>query len=217
MELIINSNTCVGAEIYQRLRLQYASPLIGTLIPNDLEYLEYVKKFKQLINSDIQCNLIPKDNTVFERQSCSKYYQHAHISTPYPIIHMGTTDIHCIHDTGSDATRVKFMRRIDRMKNIMKTESYKIVNVMVFTEFLNIHENYEDIIKTFLSNIADDTINIFLGPEKYKIPVDTIKNAYIPVKEWDDISLDRDGSFVMNHNNQDVSRDLLSQFILKLF
>jgi len=44
MHLVINSNTCVGSEIYSRLKREYMSPLIGTIIPNDDEYIKFIKK-----------------------------------------------------------------------------------------------------------------------------------------------------------------------------
>ena len=168
MHLIINSNTCVGSEIYKRLNKKYISPLIGTLIPNDDEYIEFVNKFQDILNSPINVTLHPKKNTSFERQSQNKYYQHRSIAVPYPIIQIENIDIHCIHENNCDEALEKFKRRFERSKNIIQTSNYKILNVLVFTELINEYNDYQEIINDFLTNEDIHTINIFLGPNKYK-------------------------------------------------
>jgi hypothetical protein len=213
MHLIINSNTCVGSEIYKRLNKEYISPLIGTLIPNDDEYIEFIKKFQSILNSPINVTLHPKNNTSFERQSQNKYYQHRSIAVPYPIIQIENIDIHCIHEENCDKTLEKFKRRFERSKDIIQTNNYKILNVLVFTELITEHNDYQEIINDFLTNEDINTINIFLGPNKYKIQTDNIKNIYISNSYFDNISLERDSSFVIKANNQDISTDILTNYI----
>ncbi len=213
MHLIINSNTCVASEIYSRLKIKYLSPLIGTLIPNDEEYIKFIEKFKSILDSCINVTLYPKSDTIFERQSQHKYYQHRLIKVPYPIIQIESIDIHCIHEKDCAIALKKFKRRIERSKNIIQTNKYKILNVLVFTELITDTNDYEQIIKDFLTNKDINTINIFLGPNKYKIQTDNIKNIYISNSYFDNISLERDSSFIIKANNQNISADILTDYI----
>jgi uncharacterized protein (DUF1919 family) len=214
MNLIINSNTCVGAEIYKHLQLEYISPLIGTLIPNDLEFITFVNNFKSNINGNITYDKNPKPNTIFEQQNISKFYTHKQVKIPYPIIHIRESDIHCIHEKTCKSAYNNFIRRVERTKTVINNNNYKIINVMVFTEFINIHDNYKDIIINFLSNTYDDTIHIFMGPENYNIITDNIKNVYIPINKWNNISLQqRDTSHIIETNNQTFSSEVISNYI----
>ena len=61
MDIIINCNTCVGWDIYKKFNLEYTSPLIASLIPNDIEYLKLIKNFKNIINDNkINISYVPK-------------------------------------------------------------------------------------------------------------------------------------------------------------
>jgi uncharacterized protein (DUF1919 family) len=147
MDLIINSNTCVGSEIYSKLSTQYTSPLIGTLIPNDYEYIKFIKNFKRILDYPINITFIPKNDTIFEKQTHNKYYNHIQIQTPYPIIQVGSVDIHCIHEKDANTTLEKFKRRVERTKNIIKAKNYNILNILVFTEIITQVDDYQQIIK----------------------------------------------------------------------
>ena len=130
--LIINSNTCVGWTIYDRfIKCEYKSPLIGTLIIDDNDYISLIQDFKKTINSNISYSLIPKNN-IYEKQTSNKYYKHSTIRTPYPIININNNDIHCIHENDMNKCIDKFKRRTERCKNILNNEKYKIINTMVF-------------------------------------------------------------------------------------
>lgn len=214
MNLIINSNTCIGSELYSKLKIRYSSPLIGTLIPNDYEYLKFTQKFESIINECINITNIPKNNTIFEKQTHNKYYYHKSITIPYPIIQLSEIDIHCIHEKDHCITLEKFKRRLERSINIIKTNNYIILNVLVFTEIINESHDYQEIINDFLNNNNSKTVNIFLGPHKFKIQTDNIKNIYIAHSYFDNISTERDSSHIMKANDQNISRDILYNFII---
>jgi uncharacterized protein (DUF1919 family) len=215
MNFIINNNTCVGSAIYAKINRQYMSPLIGTLIPNDHEYIKFIKNFKGMLDYSINVTLSPKNDTIFEKQTQNKYYHHSLIPTPYPIIQIENVDIHCIHENNCDTALENFKRRVERSKDIIKTNNYKILNILVFTELITDSNDYQQIIKDFLTNEDINTINIFLGPNKYKIQTDDdIKNIYISNSYFDNISLERDSSFIMKKNNQNISRDILADYII---
>mgnify|MGYP001178372058 FL=1 len=222
MYLIINSNTCVGSEVYKLLNLEYNSPLIGTLIVDDMDYIYLIKNFKKIITYDFVCNTIPKIDSIFEKQTSYKYYNHKSINIPYPIININNIDIHCIHENNIDICLEKFKRRLNRCNNIIKeNQEYKIINIMVFSEIINIYDDYNLVIKNFLSNQDNNTINIFLGPEKYYIETDLKKyNIYIVHSNFNNINTNkRDESNIMIGNNQDVSSEIIKNFIInnKLF
>ena len=216
MYLIINSNTCVGSEIYKLLNLEYNSPFIGTLFLDDMDYIYMIKKFKYILNDELLYSTTPKINSIFEKQTSYKYYNHKSINIPYPIININNIDIHCIHEDNLDICLEKFKRRLNRCKNIMK-ENYKIINTLVFSEIINIYDDYNLVIKNFLSNIDDDTINIFLGPQKYYIETDSKMNHnnYIVDSSFDNINTNnRDESNIMIGNNQDLSSEIIKNFII---
>lgn len=214
MDIIINSNTCVGWDIYKKFNLEYTSPLIASLIPNDIEYLKLIKNFKNILNDNkINISNIPKKNTIFEIQNNYPYYKHEIIKVPYPIIKIDDIDIHFIHETELDLTYNKFIRRIERCKNIIKNNNYKILNILIFTEIINDTNNYEELIESFLSNNDISMQNIFLGPEKYKIVTDNIKNIYISHEYFNNISTDRNSSHIMLANSQEISSNILYNFI----
>ena len=73
MYLIINSNTCVGSEIYKLLNLEYNSPFIGTLFLDDMDYIYMIKKFKYILNDELLYSTTPKINSIFEKQTSYKY------------------------------------------------------------------------------------------------------------------------------------------------
>lgn len=213
MHLIINSNTCVGWNIYNEIKKEYTSPLIGTLIPNDEEYIEFIKNFKTMINSSINVTSNPKNDTIFEKQSGSKYYSHNAIQVPYPIIKIEDIDIHCIHENDNMECLKTFKRRCERANKIIKTNNYKILNILVFTELITETNDYQQTINAFLTNKDIDTVNIFLGPKKYKINTDNMRNVYIEDIYFDNIHLKRNTSFIMICNNQPISTNILIKHI----
>ena len=218
MYLIINSNTCVGSEIYKLLNLEYNSPFIGTLFLDDKDYIYIIKNFKYILNCEFLYSTIPKINSIFEKQTSYKYYNHKSIKIPYPIININNIDIHCIHEDNLEICIEKFKRRLNRCKNIINENyEYKIINTLVFSEIINTYDDYNLVIKKFLSNIDDDTINIFLGPQKYYIETDsnTTHNIYIVDTIFDDINTNnRDESNIMIGNNQDRSSEIIKNFII---
>ena len=207
-ELIIISNTCVGAEIYSNLNQEYLSPFIGTLIPNDLEYLKLCRNILYYINVEPVFNMEPKSGTIFEQQNDGKFYKHKSIRTPYPIVHLEDIEIHYIHDTFANA-KDKWLRRIERLKRIINSNNYKIYNCWTMTEFLNNHDDISLIIEQFMEPNENTCIeSIFVGPEQYKMGVN-----YIVDKKYNVDLFNRDQSHVNTKNDQTYSAKVLADFI----
>lgn len=206
-QLIIISNTCVGLEIYRMLNLEYTSPFIGTLIPNDNDYLKLCKNITYYINIQPTVRSDPKDNTIFAIQNKDKYFRNRNVYVPYPVIYLDDIEIHCIHETSNEIALDKFIRRRQRMLDVMQTKKYIIVNTLVYSEFINDHEDYGKIINKFLTNKKH--INIFIGPPKYN----TLKNKTYIEEPWDNMLLERDSSHIINWNNQNNSKVIFTIFI----
>lgn len=205
-EIILLSNTCVGFFIYRDLlKIQYNNPFIGSLIPNDLQFIEFCNNIDKYINLEPQIGE-PDKNSLFALQSKNKYYYHPKSNKIYPVIFLGDLEIHFIHETNELKCLQKFNERLKRFKKLFN-ENKKIIALLSFSEFLNEHSNKQEIISSFFKN---KTINkIFIGPEKYN------KNYeyYISIKEWNNILLERNQSHIYKFNNQTVIKNL---FIAKI-
>ena len=221
MNRLIISNSCVGWEIYKRLDIEYMTPFIGTLIPNDLEYIKLCNNIIYYININPTCDLFPKNNTVFERQTNSKYYKYPSIKTPYPIIHLEDIDIHCIHETrgiSCEAVLAKFNKRRLKMINIINDNNYKIINTLAYTELFNNHDNIANIINLYFNNKNNNNIiNLFVGPSKYNNLLLDKDNIYLEIKEWDNTinPTDRNNSHVIKGNNQYFLGSKIYEYIIK--
>lgn len=210
MEVIIISNTCVGAEIYKHLNIQYTSPFIGTLIPNDIEYIKLCNNVKYFLNIEPIFNFEPKDNTPFAIQNNGRYYKHSTIKTPYPIIHLDDVEIHCIHDN-MDNVKIKWCTRMDRARKIISNNNYVIFNCLAISEFLNNHDNLLHVINNYINNEQDNVYNLFIGPN---LSIDH-KN-YIVDSSYTDNIQKRDSSHVPINNNQDKSGTLFTNYIKQI-
>jgi hypothetical protein len=201
--LLIVSNSCVGLSLYKKLNLKYTSPFIGTLIPNDLEFIRLCNNIIHYINMIPVVSSEPKENTIFEQQSRKKYYNHPSIMIPYPIIHLGDVEIHCIHENNCISALEKFDRRRNRFLDIIRSGNYRIVSIWSMSEMFNDHCNISDVVCSFI-NGSDD--NIFLGSSVYKID----KKNYIEEKNFNGKPLNRNDSFVYFFNDQEyLSRTFL--------
>lgn len=138
---------------------------------------------------------------------------HNAIRVPYPIIKIEDIDIHCIHENDNMECLKTFKRRCERANKIIKTNNYKILNILVFTELITETNDYQQTINAFLTNKDIDTVNIFLGPKKYKINTDNMRNVYIEDIYFDNIHLKRNSSFIMISNNQPISTNILLKYM----
>lgn len=201
MNKVFISNTCVGQSVNRILdnTIPYNNPFIGTLIPNDLDYIKLVNNLEYYTYLDATLGL-PKEDSVFCNQNNGKWYKHQYVSIPYPVIYLGDIEIHCIHEDNYDNCFNKFNRRLHRLREVIKLE-HKIFCLFSFSEFLNNHDDNEKIIESFLINNKSNLniIKLFLGPSKYNI--DNNDN-YINVNEWNNIELIRDSSNVYKFNDQ---------------
>lgn len=193
MNTIIISNTCLGMEIIKLNNiLPYNNPFISTLIPNDLEFILLVNNFEKYINLEPVLGY-PKQNTLFTKQNNGFYYKHEAVNPNYPVILLGDIDIHCIHEYDHKYCLNKFKRRLERCRNLINSNNYKIIMVMSFAEFINNHDNTNWVIHEYYKNLSNINISkIFIGPSKYK----NNHQNYLSIDNWDNISLERNSSHV---------------------
>jgi uncharacterized protein (DUF1919 family) len=213
MNNIIISNSCVGQFIIKNKNIfPYNNPFIGSLIPNDNDYLKMTNNFSNYINAPIKLGEAKKDS-LFAIQNKKKYYNHRLVKIPYPIIYFGDIEIHFIHEEDEIECLNKFNRRLERMKEIINNQKYKIIFTMSFSEFFNNHSNIQEKIDEYFSNNLDNSIIIdkyFIGPPEYN----NGNSNYINIDKWANIKLNRDSSHVYNFNNQIFSIDIFLNNII---
>ena len=208
---IFISNSCVGAFVNKKFDMEYTSPFIGTLIPNDLEYLKLCQNLEKYMNIKPVCNNIPKDNTLYSIQNKNKLVKHRDIKNLYPIIHLNDIEIHCIHEEENNIALKKFNRRRLRMLDIIKSKNFKIYNLWSYSEFFNIHKDYIKLINDFCK--IPNRINIFIGPCRLnKIQY----RYYIPIKFWNKRKLTRDANNFITWNKQPFLIDVIYKYITML-
>jgi len=212
MNNIIISNKCVGLQINKKKNyLPYNNPFIGSLIPNDLEYIKLINNLEYYLNVEPIIGE-PKDNTVFHSQNKSKYYLHESIPVPYPVVLLDDIEIHFIHEIDKNLCIDKFKRRLDRTKNIINNFDYKIFVTLSFSEFINNHDNITDVINEYF-NKNESKLNIekyFIGPSQFN---NSYYTNYTNINKWDNINLSRDSSHVYNFNDQPFSIEVFSNII----
>lgn len=209
--LIILSNTCVGMSVWSSIyNKEYNNPFMGTLIPNDLDFINLCNNIYHYIHCKPTLGE-PRSNTRFSKQNSGVWYKNTAIKTPYPIIFLDDIEIHCIHENNNDECLDKFIRRLERTKSSISNNKYcKIFGILSFSELINDHENIQEIIDLYLSNIN----NIFAGPSKYKT---TENNNYIIMKEFNNVALERNSSHIYNFNNQTLLSQIFSDHINKIY
>jgi FkbM family methyltransferase len=177
--ILIISNSCVGLLCHKKLTSgeKYNTPMIGTLILNDNEYIKLCNDPLYYMNLVPLCDQIPKDNTI--RPS---------IKIPYPVIHLGDIDIQCIHETNNQIVLEKFMRRQQRFIEKVKTDNYIVICLLSYSELFMDHRDIQSTIDEFYLNQSDKIIKIFAGPAQYKRP--TYKH-YIVCDFFNDVPYDQ--------------------------
>ena len=207
MNNIIISNSCVGQFIIKNKNIfPYNNPFIGSLIPNDDDYLKLVNNFNSYIDAPVKLGE-PKKNSLFAIQSKKIYYNHRLVKNPYPIIYFGDIEIHFIHENDEIECLNKFNRRLERMKEIINNQKYKIIFTMSFSEFFNNHSNIQVKIDEYFSNNLNNSLIIekyFIGPPEYN----NGNTNYINIDNWKNIKLTRNSSHVYNFNDQIFSIDI---------
>ena len=210
IDYIVISNTCVGQGIIKQKNIYpYNNPFIGSLIPNDYDYIKLVNNFKDYIN------MIPvlgnvKDDSLFAKQNKCKYYIHKDIKTPYPIIYLADIEIHFIHENNNEECIKKFLNRLNRLKDIIKNNNYKIIFILSFSELINEHNDINLVIKDYFGD--NNSINekkYFIGPPEYN----NNNENYINIEKWSNIKLTRDTSHIYNFNDQIFTINLLCKYI----
>jgi uncharacterized protein (DUF1919 family) len=166
------TNCCLGSNLHRVFHNDiYNNPFIGTLIPDDNNFLKLCENFLHYVQCEPICDILPSNDTIYSKQTNGKWYNNPEIRKPYPIIHLEDIEIHCIHESDLNETLQKFKRRLDRLREIIQKNDYKIYMAMTFTNFFTVHENddYKPYINRFLSN-NDKNKNIFflfVGPQDY--------------------------------------------------
>ena len=207
MNNIIISNSCIGQLIMKNKNiLPYNNPFICSLIPNDIDYIKLVNNFEHYISLSAKLGEAKK-NSLFATQNKNIYYIHPKIKTPYPVIYLGDIEIHFIHENNESDCLNKFNYRMERMKEIIKNEKYKIIFTLSFGEFFNDHTDIQKNINQYFSNNTNNKLIIdkyFIGPLEYNNG-----NAnYITIDKWKNIKLTRNSSHVYFFNDQPFSRNV---------
>jgi uncharacterized protein (DUF1919 family) len=199
MNTIIISNSCVGHWIMKNKNiLPYNNPFIASLIPNDSDYLKLVNNFEKYIGLYGVLGEA-KTDSLFAIQNKNIYYIHHEIKTPYPVIYLGDIEIHFIHEDNQNDCLTTFNRRMERMREIINNEKYKIISVWSFSEIFNDHEDVQKYINEYLSNSLIE--KYFIGPPEYN----NGNNNYINIDKWANIPLIRNSSHVYNFNDPEFS------------
>ncbi len=210
MNNIIISNTCVGQFIIKDKNiLPYNNPFIGSLIPNDMDYIKLINNIENYIKYEPIIG-DPNKNSLFSKQNNNIYYVHDSISIPYPVIYLHDIEIHMIHENDNNIALDKFKRRLDRFRELIKLQ-HKIIITLSFSEFINNHEDYNLVINEYFKDNENNNLNVekyFIGPPEYN----NNKN-YIIVREWNNINLERDKSHILLFNNQPYTIDLFNKYI----
>jgi uncharacterized protein (DUF1919 family) len=213
--MLLISNSCIGHWCHKKLISdgKYSTPMIGTLVPNDDEYIKLCNDPLYYMNLVPLCDQTPKDNTTFEQQNSNKYYLHPSIKIPYPVIHLGDIDIHCIHEENNNIVLEKFMRRQQRFAERVKTDNYVVICLLSYSELFTDHHDIQTIIDTFYLNQSDKIIKIFAGPVQYKKPT---YMHYIVCDFLNDVSLIRNSSHVYKFNDQPRIGNIFTYYINNL-
>jgi hypothetical protein len=188
---IIISNNCLGFMLSDVIyKGEYNNPFISTLIPEDAHFLKLCENFKYYMNCEPICDYNPSNTTEYSRQTNGVWYNNPAVANMYPIIHLGDIEIHCIHENTIDEALSKFKRRIERCRQLLESNNYRIFFVLTWTNLFTIHPNndYRNYIYKFLSNNHnnDPTIKfIFLGPTNY------IQDNYYIHDEHFDLNIQR--------------------------
>jgi uncharacterized protein (DUF1919 family) len=213
MNNIIISNTCVGQGIINKKNiLPYNNPFIGSLIPNDKDYIKLVNNFHIYIELIPIIN-IPRSDSIFAIQNKNIYYLHKDIKTPYPIIYLGDIEIHFIHENNADECLNKFNKRLNRLKYIIKNENYKIIFTLSLSEFVNNHDDISLLIdEYFIENNNNNLVieKYFIGCENY---YKSSYPNYIKNEKWNNVILQRDTSHIYVFNDQKYLVDMFNQYI----
>jgi uncharacterized protein (DUF1919 family) len=197
---IILSNTCVGQSVIELFGIvPYNNPFIATLIPNDNDYLKLINNLSYYIKLEPTLGY-PQEKSLFATQNNGLYYKHPSISVPYPIIYIDDIEIHCIHESNNIECLDKFKRRYDRMKEIIKSNDYKIISLLSFGEILNEHDNFNIFLDNYFLTKTDIQVErYFLGPSRLNV---YNNNNYLVAKEWDNVTAERDESNIYKFNHQ---------------
>jgi hypothetical protein len=208
---VILSNTCIGASVFTNvISKEYNNPFIGTLIPNDLDFIKLCNNIQYYIKCYPILSM-PRSDTLFAKQNLGKWYKHSAIKIPYPVILLDDIEIHCIHEEDNQICIDKFIRRFERMKEtILSNSESKVIGILSFSELINNHSNIQEIIDIYLSN----TDNIFAGPSKYKR---IENNNYIIINTFNNVSLTRNSSHIYNFNDQTFLTTIFSNHISKYY
>lgn len=215
METVILSNTCVGANIINTIyKEQYNNPFIATLIPNDEHYVKLCNNISHYINDVTPALREPGAETPFSIQNKGCWYKHPAIPTPYPVIYLDDVEIHCIHESSAEEALAKFTRRLERMREIMRSRSYRIIPLFSYGELINDHTDVDAIIERFMNCRSEKIIPLFLGPMKHHRSV--YGKHYIVAGCWNHSALTRDGSHIYIFNNQGYAGSMFINAIQRL-
>jgi len=209
-DFTVISNTCVGYMILKKYNKKYNNPFIGSLVIDDNDYIKLVNNFIEYINYEPNLLIGNKQNKYTE-QTNSKYYIHDLVKTPYPIILLKDIEIHCVHEENDKIALDKFKRRMNRLKKIINNKN-NIFITMSFSQFLNKHDNYQELIDKFLEKSNNkNIIKLFIGPPQFYKK--EYGNNYMIINEWINFNFNRNNSNIFLSNDEELCVNKMKQMI----
>jgi uncharacterized protein (DUF1919 family) len=189
----IITNTCLNITMYNVFyQMRYNHPFIAYLIPDDEEYVRFCKNFAYYTSLSPELKE-PKGTNKWAIQNGGIWYQNQGVKTPYPVLHLGDIEFHCIHEHDTNVLIETFQRRIQRLKDtipiFLLTESELMVD--------HTPEGYDKLITEFL----DIPLSIYLGtPSPYNL-----SNPKIVICQmWAGVSKERNISHVYVYDNLNI-------------
>tara|TARA_R110002012_G_scaffold220618_1_gene392254 strand:+ start:5341 stop:6084 length:744 start_codon:yes stop_codon:yes gene_type:complete len=107
-DFVVVSNNCWGAEIYKRLGLAYNTPFVGLFIFAP-DYIKLLEQFDSYINCELS----------FVKES-----KWSNATILYPIGLLNDIEIHFMHYKDNEEALSKWLRRVNRMKQIIDKDKY---------------------------------------------------------------------------------------------
>ena len=176
------SNTCSGWMLYnlhkdELPQNQYNVPFIGSIIVNDLQFLDFAENFDKYVNGSLTFGKPNPRSTYALQTKQNGWYPHKTVAKGYPVTYLnGSIETHWLHETSQKEVEEKFQRRLKRFRDSGITPIF----IWAQSEFINLHnQKEEDEIITRFLNIKSPCIFLTKNnPKKYHNKFTTLPFHY---------------------------------------
>jgi len=208
---IFISNTCTSQALYRESKQLYCTPFIACLFVNDSQYIRFCRRFDFYIDQIPVFGDPSQTSTWASQQGHNGWYQHQHISIPYPVMYLGDIEIHWLHAHSKEEVLIAYNRRMHRMRTMM-SESNRPRFSLIATEWMNDHS--EDTHSKLIERFASIPGAIYIASPSDPIE-DPCANPQIQIYvPWGnpDMIWTRDTSGIYSMNNQDTNASILLKY-----